>query len=321
MHGEPYFRLRFRGLLQRTGAGILHLNQLHYYYRHRNRLVRLLMIARLALWLATARLMGMKVVWTLHNLYPHDSTTHLLDRAVRRLLFVAAGAVIVHCEVARDLFTREFGRHPNVHVVPHGNFIQAYPPLIDRVLARRKLGLPEDAFVYLYFGNLRSYKGIEGLATAFRAVADASARLVIAGKAWPGQQVALDQAIAGDPRITAILRPYKESFGGDDIRDLFSTADVAVLPYRQILTSGALMLALSYGRPVICPRLGCLPEYLEGCEGALLYQPNVPEALGQALRAARNLNLEDASAAARKRAELYDWAAIAAKTLAAYRSA
>ena len=34
-------------------------------------------------------------------------------------------------------------------------------------------------------------------------------------------------------------------------------ADVVVLPFRDILTSGSAILALSFGRAVVAPALGC----------------------------------------------------------------
>lgn len=39
---------------------------------------------------------------------------------------------------------------------------------------------------------------------------------------------------------------------------LFGAADVVALPYRDVLTSGNLMLAANYGKPVVAPRLPAL---------------------------------------------------------------
>ena len=55
-----------------------------------------------------------------------------------------------------------------------------------------------------------------------------------------------------------------------------------MLPFRDILTSGSAILALSHGRPVIAPAIGCLPETLPA-DAAILYDPDAPEALGAAL--------------------------------------
>jgi glycosyltransferase involved in cell wall biosynthesis len=46
----------------------------------------------------------------------------------------------------------------------------------------------------------------------------------------------------------------------EEVTHLLSASDVVVLPYRQITTSGSVMLALSHGRPLIVPRLPGLAD-------------------------------------------------------------
>jgi len=52
-------------------------------------------------------------------------------------------------------------------------------------------------------------------------------------------------------------------------------ADAVVLPFRDILTSGSAILALSHGRPVIAPALGCLPGTLPS-DATFLYDADAP---------------------------------------------
>lgn len=104
----------------------------------------------------------------------------------------------------------------------------------------------------------------------------------------------------------------------DDRMQVFlRAADVLVLPYRDVLTSGSAILGMTFGLPVIAPRIGCLPETLEGC--SILYdadQPSgLPDALGQAIAADLRALGERAAAAA---AEL-SWGPIGARTAALYR--
>ena len=49
-------------------------------------------------------------------------------------------------------------------------------------------------------------------------------------------------------------------------------ADVAVYPYRHILTSGSLLLALSFGVPAVVPAVGMTRELMDGQEAGLLYE-------------------------------------------------
>jgi len=79
------------------------------------------------------------------------------------------------------------------------------------------------------------------------------------------------------------------------------------------------MLALSWGRPVVAPTLGCLPAMVDPAAG-ILYDPIAPDALGAALTAIRGRDPAVASRAALACARRFDWDRIAALTLEAYQA-
>ena len=91
----------------------------------------------------------------------------------------------------------------------------------------------------------------------------------------------LRTAAAGDPRISMQLR----SIPDDEMQLYLRACDAVVLPFRDVLTSGSAILAMSFGRAVIAPRLGCLPETLSD-DAAILYDPTAPDALRDALTSA-----------------------------------
>jgi glycosyltransferase involved in cell wall biosynthesis len=74
-------------------------------------------------------------------------------------------------------------------------------------------------------------------------------------------------------------------------------ADVAVLPHRGSLNSGALMLALTFGLPVVVPRDTALVDEVDD-RFAVAYDPAQPGGLADALERARDLATPAASAAA-----------------------
>jgi glycosyltransferase involved in cell wall biosynthesis len=48
-----------------------------------------------------------------------------------------------------------------------------------------------------------------------------------------------------------------------EVQHYFNAADVVLLPYKHVLTSGAALLSVSFERPVIAPRSGLIPELVE----------------------------------------------------------
>jgi glycosyltransferase involved in cell wall biosynthesis len=236
---------------------------------------------------------GCAIAWTVHNALPHDvrfpEAAVLLRRGiVERSIMIHVLSPSTASEVAPwfDLPTERV-----VHV-PHPNYAGVYPDLVDRDTARLGHGLWPDELVLLAFGALRPYKGIPELLEAWRATAPAAPprRLVVAGKA-PGGAAGeeLTVALAATPGVVALPREVPV----EAVASLFRAADVAVMAHRQALNSGFLLLALTFGLPVVGPRMAAA-EHLLDESVARLYDPADPDGLAAALRAAPELLTNEA---------------------------
>jgi beta-1,4-mannosyltransferase len=300
----------------RGSIDVLHIHWPHALYKAPGPAARVSRCRDVIRCLARARSLGYKVVWTVHNLYPHESPSPELDEQARLAITQLATAVIVHCEKARVCVRDQFFREDGVFVIPHGHFMDAYPNIVTRPEARERLGIPDGCFTYVYFGNVRPYKGLERLLRAFSRLPGDSVRLLLAAKIFYEYGAGLvERAAEADPRIVAVTSLF---FPNEDLQVFFNAADVAVFPFLDVLTSGSVMTALSFGRPVIVPALGCLTELVDGSVG-ILYEPSETDALGKALVDIRKCDLEDCGQAARWRAKSFSWRTIAEQTLAAYR--
>ncbi len=300
----------------RHHVDVLHLNWPHYMYLATDLAERVERATTLVSNLALARALGYKVVWTVHNLYPHESPHFQLDRLIRLALTHLCTAVIAHCDYARRLVQQHFHRTENVFVIPHGHFIDAYPNTLSREAARQGLGIDPDRFVYLFFGNVRPYKGLEQLLEIFAGLPDERATLLIAAKvynAYGDQFVA--RARQADPRI--IVQPSR-FFANAEFQQFFNAADVGLFPFVDVLTSGSTITALSFGLPVIVPAVGCLPELVDDTVG-IIYDQHQPDALKQAMQTIQGRNVQQLSRAAYQRALSLDWQTIARQTVEAYR--
>ena len=90
----------------------------------------------------------------------------------------------------------------------------------------------------------------------------------------------------------------------EELQHVMSAADVVVLPYLRILSSGAAMLALSFGRPVIAPRQGLLNDMIVSSVG-LLYDPVDPQGLTATMADVRTRRFEEEEIL--RYARQYDW--------------
>lgn len=198
------------------------------------------------------RLAGTTVIWTAHNVEPHDDERSPLQRALRAWFVRRADGVIAMTGAGRAALV---ARHPvlvrrPVAVIPHGSFQDAYPRSLDRAAARERLGLPPDATVVAFLGAIRPYKNLPGLIAAFRALPDPRLRLLICGQPWSDPLAReIRAAAARDSRI----RPDLRHLPAGEVQVPLLAADLVALPYRERGHSGAAILALSFDRPVLLP--------------------------------------------------------------------
>jgi beta-1,4-mannosyltransferase len=94
------------------------------------------------LWLA--RLRGVRVLWTMHDLGSNDSLHPWLEAWLLKTFIPAVDAVICLSEcsltMALERFSALVGRP--AHIVPHGHYRDAYPHTVTRETARQRLALP-----------------------------------------------------------------------------------------------------------------------------------------------------------------------------------
>jgi beta-1,4-mannosyltransferase len=264
-----------------------------------------------------ARSLGYKVVWTMHNVYPHDSATRDLDHLARLGVTAAASAVIVHCQYARELLARHFHRRDSVFLAPHGHFCDAYPNQVGRREARARFGFHDNHFVYLFFGNVRANKGVDHLLDSFLALRGEHLRFLFAARICSdyGARV-VERARQADPRIVLLESKF---YPNEEFQWFFNAADLAVFPFTDILTSGTAITALSFYCPVLVPAIGCLPELVDASVGAI-YDPAAPGALGRALAEAQGIRRDALRPGIEQRLRELSWDGIARSTLEAYRA-
>jgi glycosyltransferase involved in cell wall biosynthesis len=252
---------------------------------------------------------GGTLVWTVHNHRSHIAVHPETDRSLRAALARMADRIHVHSMAAlRDLSSELDIPLGKAIVLPHGNYRPIHDPCAnDRLRARAGRGWRDDDITLLLFGRLDAYKGGTDLLAAF-ATAPSRLRLVIAGK----QIEPLDRQIAQmAPEVRARITLLGTFVPEAEVGDLVIAADALVLPYRTIMTSGTLMLALSLGRPVIAPDLPAITDVVSDGNEALIYPHAAEDGLRLALERLAALDQGARDRMARQAlatGAFYDWA-------------
>ncbi len=268
--------------------------------------------ARLIWALRTAKRDGTRLVWTVHNLQPHEPIHPRVEFLLSKMTLRLVNEAIVHSEYARERVIARYGFASKLHVIPHGNYIDVYPmsPFL-RSDIRRQYGIPDDAFVYLAFGQVRPYKRLTELIAAFASLKDHARFLVIAGESRDPELASRLEALAATtPNVLFDQRKVPMS----DVQPLHLMADAAVFAYADLFSSGAAMLALSLGVPIV------VPAHSTGTElgSAPAVEAIGPSGLSDALRRVATGDPQARRALAIDAAKRSDWAVVAKTTLEVY---
>ncbi len=209
--------------------------------------------------------------------------TRYVVAAMKRLLRRVDGHV-VHSRFDLGLLRRTY-ELPDERVVlaAHGPYDHYNEPAVSESASAAATAESDD-FVFLYFGVIRPFKGVEDLVAAFdllpAEVRDQS-RLVIVGETWENWTLPLE-AVAASPnaaRITVVNRYVDDA----EVAEHFAAADAVVLPYRRSSSSGPLHIAMSTGLPVVVSSVGGLVEAAGDYAGATFVPPADPLALAAAM--------------------------------------
>lgn len=207
--------------------------------------------------LARLRVRRTPLVYTLHNHRPHDGDVSArLARAYRELAALTRVEIHLVPEPARTTSAV-------VMNIPHGAYREPF--------SRYPRSTPQSGRL-LAFGILKRYKGIERLLDVFSSIDESGASLRIVGEPADTSTVAAVEASSrADPRVTA-----RYGFVSDEaLVTEVTEAQLVVLPYEELHSSGAVLVALSLDRPVLIPEsptAGALRDEV-GAEWVHVFQP------------------------------------------------
>jgi len=194
-----------------------------------------------------------KVVSILHNVIPHEPK--FFDAPLTKYFLSGCTGNVTLCnEVSADLARLKPGAVNETLFHPiYTHFGQK----LDRTEAEDRLGLEHGRKNLLFFGLIREYKGLDILLKAFGRLGE-DYQLIVAGEPYGSfdkyQQI-IDASPAKD-RIHVFSHYIKDS----EVKDYFSAADLAVLPYRSATQSGINAIALHFEVPMVVTDVGGLKQ-------------------------------------------------------------
>lgn len=229
-----------------------------------------------------ARALGFRVVVTAHDV----GSFRAGERAgLLRKLYSHCTAVIAHSQTAKNVLIKDLCINAQkVHHIPHGNYVGLLPAFPDKILARNQLGINSKDFVVLFFGQCKKVKRLDLLIEAMARAREESAgrlKLLIAGAVTDVDAKELTSQIQHRLGDSAIH--HARYISNEEMPIYFAATDIVALPYDQIFQSGVVLLAMTYGLPILTSDIEGMVEIVKHGHTGLTFCVGDVEALKQRL--------------------------------------
>lgn len=211
--------------------------------------------------LSVARFRRAAIVYTVHNIEPHEAPLSPVWSALRSVFDLLVSGLIFHHPDDRPavISARPRLSHKEWVTIPHPH-LRVHGPPVNKLAARRRLGIDRSCVLFVIPGVVRKNKQIDvaiRLLCNLGCETEPSVELLVAG------QPTDDATRVELERLAAPCQNTELRFGGltdAALVDLICASDAVVCLYSSALTSGTAHLALSYDRPVVGLSRGSLPN-------------------------------------------------------------
>lgn len=221
-----------------------------------------------------ARRRGIATVTTVHGFTGGGWRNRLYER-LQRWAFRRFDAVVAVSHRLGEALVRDGVRRDRLHVIR--NAWSGPVPLLDRVAARRKLGIPDVGFRVGWVGRMSPEKGPDVMLEALARLGETPVCVSMLGDGEGSTEL---RARAGRLGVAA-----RTTWHGTvpDAAALFPAFDVFVLSSHTEGTPMVLFEAMAAGVPVVATSVGGVPEVVSAAE-AILVSPDDPSGLAAAVR-------------------------------------
>ena len=264
----------------------------------------------------------MPVVLTVHDCLSHYNHFVSKDSFMRKNLHIPDRLIVLFEKGKKWLSERWEINDDKIDVIPHG--IMPVRNQTEKTEARRKLDLPEDRKIILFFGSIRPNKGLDVLLKSMQDVIrfNPYALLLVAGALPRGESFESYSLLIEKFNLSENIKTFIEFIPDEDVDLYFSTSDIVVLPYLQFESqSGVLFRAYAHKKPVITSNSGAMGEIVYSDKtGEVAESGNVKSLASAINKVLKNLKNYQSSYTPDLENK-YDWERIGRQTLQSYEKA
>ena len=277
LDGNEYIVNLYKEIEDEKKIGIRSRNLIKYYFKYHSKLdssivhwhwfqfnsiSQLMINVCVLICLSIYKISGVKIVWTVHNLYPHSEKFKLLNKIVSMMMAKLVNYIFVHGEsdIEKIVKTYKIPRE-KIIVVKHPNYkVSIKSRGIAEKFFKKKYSsisvFEKTKPLVLIIGQISEYKGILEIVENCNLN---NISLLIVGTTRKGEEEYLNKIRLKKNKNIIIINEF---ILDKDLPNFFAISDAVLFNYKQILTSGSVVLAKDYNKIVISVDKGNIHEYL-----------------------------------------------------------
>lgn len=197
-----------------------------------------------------------KVFAITDNIVPHEKR---FGDAILTKYFVSkcTAFLALSSSVLDDL--SKFTKTNNKIFIPHPIY-DSFGKIVEKEIAKSKLGLDIDGKYLLFFGFVRKYKGLDIMLEVMsdKRIQDLGIKLIIAGEFYENQKEYV--AKIQDLNISDYVILKNNFIPESEVKNYFCASDLITQTYRTATQSGVTQIAYHFERPMLVTNVGGLAE-------------------------------------------------------------
>ena len=215
-----------------------------------------------------------KIIALVHNMIPHEPS--ILDKFLPGHFVKAMDGFMALSESVVNDINHFDQRNCPKRFSPHPIY-DHYGERLSREQALALLNLKSDFRYVLFFGFIRSYKGLDLLIDAFadNRLKKSNIKLIIAGEFYEDSSTYLNKIKELGIEDQLIL--HTDFIPNNEVNRFFSAADIIAQPYKTATQSGVTQIAFHFEKPMLVTNVGGLAEIVPHGKIGYVVEPDATQ--------------------------------------------
>jgi len=210
-----------------------------------------------------------KIITIVDNMIPHER--HFYDTLLTKYFVKPVDAYIAMSQSVYDDIDKFDFKKPK-KLSPHPLF-DNFGEILSKEEALDRLSLDKNFIYFLFFGFIRSYKGLDLLIESFsdERFREFPVKIIVAGEFYEDEKPYLE--LIEKYKLNEDILLHTQFIPNEKVKEYFSAADFVIQPYKNATQSGVTQIGYHFEKPMLVTNVGGLAEIIPNGKVGYVVEP------------------------------------------------